>query len=164
MHAVSTFFGAALTLLTLSTAAAKVAYAETATLDIRVEAGTWGNARPGDIEAVLYSVVDALGPSFSRQGTKISVAYSDDGPRVLLDRSADGSHRVFLKVRDARWDQFTYQFSHELCHIFTNHEHREMAPGVITRDHQWFEETLCEAVSLYTLERMACLLYTSRCV
>lgn len=125
-------------------------------VDIRVEAGNWGNAHPRDIEAVLNTVADTLIPSFPQHaGKRVSVAYSPVGPSVVLEKSPDGAQRLFLNVQDARWDQFAYQFSHELCHIFTNFEHREIGPGAVSRDHQWFEETLCEAVSLFALERVA---------
>lgn len=128
------------------------------TMDIHVESGGWGNVRPSDIEAVLASVAVVLAPSFpEHRSNRILVAHSVIGPSVSLKRAADGTQRVYLKVQDARWDQFAYQFSHELCHIFTNYEHREAAPGVPDRDHQWFEETLCEAVSLHTLERLSAL-------
>jgi len=123
---------------------------------VQVERGTWGRARPGDIETVLTSVADVLAPSFPRHASdRIVVEYSGQGPRVLFERSADGAYRVFLNVQDARWDQFAYQFSHELCHIFANFEHRETAAGSVARDSQWFEETVCEAVSIYTLKQVA---------
>lgn len=155
MQRVSTFLGIAMILLTSSVAVAAEVMLPSGSIEIRVEAGDWGNAHPRDIEAVLTTVADTLLPSFPQHAAeRVSVAYSAAGPSVLLEKSA-GAHRIFLNVRDARWDQFTYQFSHELCHIFTNHEHREIAPGVVARDHQWFEETLCEAVSLVALERLA---------
>ncbi len=154
MQFVPIFVGIAMTLLA-PLAAAEAVPAHGA-IEIRVESGNWGNAPTRDIETVLSAVAATLLPSFPQYAAaRVSVAYSAAGPSVLLEKSADGTRRVFLNVRDARWDQFTYQFSHELCHIFTNHEHREIAPGVVARDHQWFEETLCEAVSLVALERMA---------
>lgn len=125
-------------------------------IEIRVEAGDWGSVNPHDIETVLTSVAATLLPHFPQHAARrIAVAYKTDGPSILLERTSGGAHRVFLSVRDARWDQFAYQFAHELCHVFTNHEHRRIADGTLNRDHQWFEETLCEAVSLFALERMA---------
>lgn len=156
MQLVSTFVGITMIVLSSSAAVAAGAMPVPGAIEIRVEAGDWGKAHPRDIEAVLTTVADTLLPSFPQHAAeRVSVAYSAAGPSVLLEKSRDGAHRVFLNVRDARWDQLTYQFSHELCHIFTNHAHREIAPGVVARDHQWFEETLCEAVSLVALERMA---------
>lgn len=123
---------------------------------VHVKHGDWGSARVHDIETVLKSVADVLLPYFpQRASDRITVEYSRLGPRILLRKSRDGSYRVLLNVQDTRWDQFAYQFSHELCHILTNSEHREMSGDSATRDHQWFEEALCEAVSLFTLDRMA---------
>lgn len=122
---------------------------------IRVQAGGWGAASAQDIEAVLNSVADVLLPQFPNHASaRIAVAFSDNGPRVLGEKAADGAYQVVLNVNGARWDQFAYQFSHELCHIVTNFEHRDIgSPG--SRSHQWFEETVCEAVSLITLNRLA---------
>lgn len=123
---------------------------------IRVQAGAWGAVSTQDIEAVLNSVADVLMPHFpSHASARIAVAFSNAGPRVLGQKSSDGAYQVLLNVTDARWDQFAYQFSHELCHIVSNFEHRDIgaAPGL--RSHQWFEETLCEVVSLVTLNRLA---------
>jgi hypothetical protein len=80
------------------------------------------------------------------------VRASTAGPRVLAEKSLRGEHQVLLNVRDTRWDQFAYQFSHELCHIISNYDRRELAD---TREHQWFEEAVCEAVSVVALQRLA---------
>lgn len=123
---------------------------------IHVEQGDWGTARTQDIEKVLKSVADVLVPYFpQRASSRVLVASSRQGPRVLLEKSPNGAYLVLLNVQDTRWDQFAYQFSHELCHLFANSEHREMRSDVVARDHQWFEEALCEAVSLFTLKQMA---------
>ena len=123
---------------------------------IQVAPGDWGSARVEDIATVLNSVVEVLLPYFPQQAPKrLVVASSQQGPHVVLERSAEGEYLVSLSVRDARWDQFAYQFSHELCHVFANHERHEPGPDGVTREHQWFEEALCEMVSLFTLGRMA---------
>jgi hypothetical protein len=132
----------------LTTSASRIA--------IHVEQGDWGTARTQDIETVLTSVADVFLPYFpQRASSRVRVASSRQGPRVLLEKSPDGAYLVLLNVQDTRWDQFAYQFSHELCHIFSNSEHREMSGDVVARDHQWFEEALCEAVSLFTLKQLA---------
>jgi hypothetical protein len=134
---------------------AVVSIAAEARPSIRVQPGGWGNASTQDIETVLTSVADVLIPQFPNHASaRIAVAFSGSGPRVLAEKTSDGAYQVLLNVRGARWDQFAYQFSHELCHIVTNFEHREIgAPG--SRSHQWFEETVCEVVSLVALNRLA---------
>jgi hypothetical protein len=156
MRLLSTLIGfAAATLIASSALAADLPLAR-ARIVIHVQHGDWGTARVEDIETVLTSVADSLLPYFPQHvSDRVSVTASEHGPRVLFEKSTDGAYRVLLNVRDTRWDQFAYQFSHELCHIFTNYEHREIGHGAVARDHQWFEETLCEAVSLFALDRMA---------
>jgi hypothetical protein len=123
---------------------------------VRVQPGDWGNAAVDDIQAVLTSVADVLAPYFPRHAAaQVVVNSSRTGPRVLARKSADGAHLVLLNVQDRRWDQFAYQFSHELCHIFSNYDQRLVGDNPGSREHQWFEETLCEAVSLVTLTRLA---------
>ena len=128
------------------------ATAASAAPSIRVQAGDWGAARVDDIRAVLASVAEVVLPDFPNYGSvRIEVRASRSGPRVLEEKTADGAYQVELDVRDARWDQFAYQFSHELCHIVSNYDRREIA----ARPHQWVEETLCEVVSIVTLKRLA---------
>jgi hypothetical protein len=127
-----------------------------AQLVIQVTPGDWGSAHASDIEAVLRSAAEVLSAYFpQRPWNRIQVAFSADGPRVLLDRSSAGSHIVLLNVQDTRWAQFSYQFAHELCHIFANYEQRINGAEMDIRAHQWFEESLCEMVSILTLNGMA---------
>ena len=119
---------------------------------IQVQRGDWGSASREDIAAVLASVAGVLLPDFPQYATvRINVAAGRNGPRVLEAKAADGAYQVELDVRDTRWDQFAYQFSHELCHIVSNYDRREIA----ARPHQWLEETLCEVVSVVALKRLA---------
>jgi hypothetical protein len=123
---------------------------------IRVQTGGWGAVSTQDIEAVLNSVADVLMPSFpDHASARIVVAYSNAGPRVLRQKTSDGAYQVLLNVSDARWDQFAYQFSHELCHIVSNFEHRDIGATPGLRSHQWFEETVCEVISILTLNRLS---------
>lgn len=127
-----------------------------ARMAISVQPSDWGSAQVQDIEAVLGSVADVLAPYFPLHASdRVQVAFDKQGPRVLFERSPEGAYLVHLNVRDTRWDQFSYQFSHELCHIFANFERRRIGGDGNVRDHQWFEEALCEAVSMLVLDRMA---------
>jgi hypothetical protein len=123
-------------------------------VSIRVQRGGWGTADERDIARVLSYVADLLAPAFPRHaGDVIDIAYRPEGPVTLLERMPDGAYRVYLTVRDTRWDQFTYQFSHEYCHIVTNAEQRVRQDATV-RGTQWFEESMCEAVSLLALRRV----------
>jgi len=123
-------------------------------VSIRVHAGGWGAADPRDIARVLSFVADVLAPAFPRHaGDVIDITYRPEGPVTMLERMPDGAYRMYLAVQDTRWDQFTYQFSHEYCHIVTNAEQR-VRQDTAVRATQWFEESLCEAISLLALQRI----------
>ena len=137
-------------------AAAATPIPQAAHVEIHVQAGQWGAATTGDIETVLTSVATELLQFFpDKQLSPIRVVADASGPRVFFDRDTKGEYLVFLSVKDARWDQFTYQFSHELCHILSNHDHKDMTDHGVARDNQWFEESVCESASIMTLQRMA---------
>lgn len=123
-------------------------------LTIRVEGSGWGSAEKEEIESVLYSVADELMTRVPKKmSVPIVVTHTDRNPVALYDRSADGEYQVHLHAKDRRWSLFAYEFAHELCHIMSNYE--ENVGADTTKYNQWFEETLCEAASLYTLRSMA---------
>ena len=55
---------------------------------------------------------------------------------------------MFLDAEGRHWSQFAFQFGHEMGHILCGNVDYE-------NPNLWFEETLCEAASLYVLGRMA---------
>lgn len=123
---------------------------------VHVMEGAWGEASLRDIETVLTSVeVQLLRDFRGHDLPPIRVAYSSEGPSVLFDRDAAGEYQVFLSAQDTRWDQFAYQFGHELCHVLSNHAHRVSDEAGPVRANQWFEEAICDAVAILSLERLA---------
>lgn len=125
---------------------------------IEVAPGNWGSADLRDIQVVLDSVANELRPLVARptQGPiNIRVIPRGTAPRVLYERGPDGEYVVQLTARDERWFQYAYQFSHELCHILSNFDHKERQGETVATGNQWFEESLCETASLFTLRRMA---------
>lgn len=125
---------------------------------ITVAPGNWGTAQLRDIQQVLESVADELREqvAYPREATlNIRVVPRGGAPRVLYQRGPNGEYTVHLTARNERWFQYAYQFSHELCHIFSNFDHKEMKDNEAVTDHQWFEETLCEMASLSTLKHLA---------
>jgi hypothetical protein len=147
----------ALSLLALPSSANKVQPREAAnkrpSLDIRIQEGGWGNAPTTEIEALLQAVASELLPYFpGRELSPIVVSHSDETPIVLYEKGADDEYQMHLCATSTRWPQYAYEFAHELCHVLSNYE-RHVVPGM-SRRHQWFEESLCEVASLYTLKRM----------
>lgn len=116
---------------------------------ITVLPGDWGDADPDDIRAVCRSAAGEIARHFPRHDQDpITVRHARQGPMVVFGKGGNGERRVLLSVREAYWAQFAYQFSHEFCHIQCNYREGDRA-------NLWFEESLCEMASLFTLRRMA---------
>lgn len=123
-------------------------------LTIKVQGEGWGNVGKGAIESVLYSVADELLTRLPQKlNVPIIVTHTDANPVALYARGFSGEYRVQLHARDTNWHLYIYEFAHELCHILANYE-ENAAPGM-SKYNQWFEETLCETASLYTLRKLA---------
>ena len=78
----------------------------------------------------------------------IVVRHSRKGPITLFEKGPQGEIQVRLNVRGRRWAQFAFQFAHELGHIACHYDEDE-------DPNEWFEESVCEATSLFVLRRMA---------
>lgn len=112
----------------------------------------WGSASPQDVQAVLNSVGTVISPyTGGRTLDNIIVRNAPKGPISLYKRGENGEYIVLLDVKGRYWSQLSYQYSHEVCHLLSNYD---LAPNNITQQ-QWFEESLCEAFSLFTLKQMA---------
>lgn len=129
-------------------------------LDIRVEGDGWGAARKESIETVLYSVADELMSRLPKKlAVPIVVTHTDTNPIALYDRGANGEYLVHLHAKGENWHLYVYEFAHELCHILSNYD--ENVGFDADRYNQWFEETLCETASLFTLKNLAATWTTS---
>jgi hypothetical protein len=123
---------------------------------IRVVDGDWGRARPEEIEAVLRSAADVLLRSVGQlEPLAIAIEPGTEHPEVQYEKNSRGEYVIVLSARDRGWAQYAYQFSHELCHVLANFDHRISARGEPLSRHQWFEETLCDTAALFALRAMA---------
>ena len=122
-------------------------------MEIRVESDHWGEGRPCDIETLLRDVAFHLTCYLRKlaEGTMIvqPTASTEDNPITLYRSTPEEPHIILLQARDRLWSKFSYQFSHELCHVLSNYEHLRDNPN------NWFHETICELASVFTLRRMA---------
>lgn len=120
---------------------------------ISVAQGDWGNVSRAEIQDVLVATARELQVLFpERHGGAIRVEHSKFVPMVLYQRNADGEYVIHLTVTGRRWAEYTYEFAHELCHVYADYQqHRNSALA----PHQWFEESLCETASLFVLRRMS---------
>lgn len=123
-------------------------------LSIRVEDAGWGEADREEVESVLHAVADELaGRVPVRLPISIVVSHTEREPMVLYEKGGAGEYQVRLRANDRRWGEYIYEFAHELCHIMSNYDtHLGRSSH---KYNQWFEETLCETASLYTLRSMA---------
>jgi hypothetical protein len=120
---------------------------------IRVTNAGWGNAKPEEIEMLLNAVAAELLTHFpGRRLDPIVVSPANNGPIVLYQKGPQNEYQVLLAAKGDHWAEYVYEFSHELFHILAHYEYH--APPHTAR-HQWFEETLCETVSLYMLKRFS---------
>ncbi|MBU0654323.1 MAG: hypothetical protein KJ914_04220 [Gammaproteobacteria bacterium] len=119
---------------------------------VNVASKEWGDANPDDVQTVLQSVIDTLSPyMLNREFGAITIRDDPQGPVSLYEKGKNGEYVILLNVKGRYWAQLVYQFSHEMCHLMSNYD---LAPNNISRQ-QWFEEALCEAFSLFALDRMA---------
>ncbi len=125
-------------------------------LPIRVEQGDWGSARPVDIRAVLRSAAAQLVPHFECFNLpEIAVFPARGNPITLHARGPRQEVRIGLTARDRYWAQYAFQFGHELVHYLVGHLDTEKRWPIGSHGAGWFEESLCEAGSLFVLRGMA---------
>jgi hypothetical protein len=120
---------------------------------IQVTDGGWGEAKPEEVELLLNAIAAELLSHFlEKQLDPMIVSHSQQGPVVLYQKGPTNQYQIYLAAGDRRWGEYIYEFSHELFHILANYEYHAPAEGA---RHRWFEEMLCETVSLYTLKKLS---------
>lgn len=127
-------------------------------LTVKVAPGKWGDVDVRDVQKFVDAVADefrSIVADLPEGRLNIRVVPRGGSPRVLYDRGPDGEYVVQLTARNEAWFQYAYQFSHELCHIFSHFDHKERQGDGVATGNQWFEESLCETASLFTLKRLA---------
>ena len=122
-------------------------------LQIIVQPADWGDASLTDIQVLLTDVATHIHRYLREPVSGLIIVKptpnEDHVPRTLFRSSADQPFLVQLAARDRRWSKFSYQFSHEFCHVLSAHDRlRNCLNG-------WFHEAICELASLFTLRHMA---------
>ena len=109
----------------------------------------WGMVEENEIQAVLNSTWMIFIPfSESIKSSEIQVERTVSSPITFYKKSKDGKYRIGLSANNRNWCQYVFQFAHELGHIICG-----MKKG--DQSNQWFEESLCEAASLFALNRIS---------
>ncbi len=125
-------------------------------LSIQVQGSGWGRGKKESIETVLYAVADELMSRLpGKLAAPIVVTHTDGPPVAVYGRGNRGEYRIRLHARDDNWHLYVYEFAHELCHVLSNYDAHVPEGSGVRRDNQWFEETLCETASLFTLKNLA---------
>jgi len=107
------------------------------------------DASKRDIENLLKSVTMELWKHFPDHKLEpIVVTRGKGGPIVLYKRNDRKEIVVRLDTRGTFWSQYSYQWAHEFCHILQGFREEP-------RQNKWFEETLAELASIYTLRAMS---------
>lgn len=137
-------------LLLAYSAGLRLSQAESRPLPVmRISEDGWGDARISDLRAVLNSAASILWPYFpDRKIEPIYINRTRTGPMVHYERNYLREIVMDLDSEGMLWCQYSYQFGHEFCHILSGFDQDGTA-------NLWFEETLCEAASLFTLRHMA---------
>jgi hypothetical protein len=118
-------------------------------LIITPTSSNWESAKRIDVKAITQSVASTVMEHFpSKKLNNIILENKEKGPKTLYKKSPNNEYIVWVNIKGRRWSQLIYQFSHEFAHILSNYTNKN-------EKNQWFEEALCEAISLYTLEKMS---------
>ncbi len=104
-------------------------------------------------EADIRAVCDSAGMTLWRQFHDYEiepfvVTRGREGPILLFKRNDQKEIVLKLDTGKTFWSQYGYQFSHEFCHMLCGFREGDAS-------NKWFEETLCETASLFTLREMA---------
>jgi hypothetical protein len=133
------------------------AAADSDTLEILVDNRGWGSAASADVRAVALSAANEVWQNCPAQRIKpIHIYHRTDFPQTDFGHDWHGRIRIGLNSEDARWAQMAFQFGHEFCHALAQHSAIALHgwhPG--RHSNLWFEESLCEASSLFVLRRLA---------
>lgn len=116
----------------------------------------WGEAETIDIITLFDSIITDFYSLF--ESSKIPLkevnilnAYfknpPTDYPEII---KLPDLNLIILSTTDRRWSQYSYQFSHELCH------HVIDCNFYSTNDKfGWFEEVICELASIFSIKEMS---------
>jgi hypothetical protein len=121
-----------------------------------LESGNWGEAFDIDVSKLLDVVIRDFFENFdcSKINNKEVVISNSNThippinhPKIIKNLTFN---HIFLDCKNHYWSQYSYQFSHELCHhvIDCNWFNEVDRFG-------WLEESLCELASIFVLYKMS---------
>jgi hypothetical protein len=124
-------------------------FASSQTPRIEVMDSDWGSSAKSDVRAVCQSACSEIHHYLrSNRFAPIQVSRHEKDPLVQYRSSADSPYSVLLNSKDRHWAQLAFQMSHEFGHICCNYRN-------VANEQMWFEESVCECASLFTLKSMS---------
>ena len=117
---------------------------------ITIQQGNWGDVKLAEIKCVLDSTAGIFVPySNTLRNKEIYVYETASVPKFFYsDPLRDEKIRINISAKNRHWCQYAFQFAHELGHLMCVARRGDST-------NQWFEESLCEAASLFALERLS---------
>ena len=120
-------------------------------------AGDWGSMLEGAadqvVERMRHACLDGVRLLSDRQPTQLRVDQHTSGtPAVWLHPDGSSMAWIIVDIGERDWSKLSYQFGHELGHVFANSWQPDAKPAPPC---QWLEEAMVEAFSLRGLGRLA---------
>lgn len=116
----------------------------------------WGHCQPPEITILLDSVITALFNHLELDQITDKTVYVINSKNRVPPTSYpefvkyEKFNLIYLSTSDRLWSQYSYQFSHELCHHIID------SNFYTTNDKfGWFEEALCELASIFCIDKMS---------
>jgi len=120
-------------------------------------AGDWGHMLPRSVELVVtrmrLACLDGVRLVSDREPTRVRVdEHSKEQPSIWLHPDGTSMAWIIVDIGERDWSKLSYQFGHELGHVFANSWKADAKPATPC---QWLEEAMVEAFSLRGLGRLA---------
>src|ERR1039457_6669456 len=99
------------------------------------------------IQNFFSTAIDLLfrhSPSHPARNSQIRVHFGKNGPVTSYGGKNVTGWDIHLTAENDDWCKHVYQFAHEMCHVLAQFQQYQHC-------NQWFEESVCEAASLYVL-------------
>ena len=116
------------------------------------ETQNWGGPTTEDVKAALQPVFDLMWRDFNKTAINEKISIFRGGSNPYISTARRGGvlfQRIRLSVEGAYYQQYVYQFAHELGHLLTNYEERSNS------QFNWLDETFAELASAYVIMKFA---------
>lgn len=123
---------------------------------IRVLDGAWDTAPAIEVHMLLsYVLAQYERNTPGIQWPNIDVYREEYTPITLNIPGPENQIRIGLATHGHLWSQYSFQFSHELVHVLIGRTRNNVRWPSMFFPAGWFEESLCEVGSLFTLRSMS---------